>query len=234
VDSRQVLVRAFFGLGVCTTLPDCSRPPDDVAQNPADENRERPLDDAGERSLADESQLEAEQLSFWNDVAICGEAADSYQTVFEAAENSEAAVLARFVGIAVGPTVQGDAAEDFVGQVRITVQVTQVLKHESEPQFELGLLLAHTTPTLLPSTIDRMHLNLPKDEVLLLVRKRVDIPNLYVLVALDKGLWTRTVRARLDNPIAATSCGGHSGDEVRSQFLEGARTMDELVSKLRR
>ncbi len=173
-------------------------------------------------------------------MAICGTWVHDYPTISETAEEVDAVVVGRIVGAIVGNTIQNPLTpEDFYAEVNLQVEVEEVLRHNMHTlrdSFELSLILPRVfRPEDLEPAVAAMQATLPRDPVVLLVFLRKDIddhPDLYTIRG-DKALWTGTAHGPLNNPIAESRCAGHSGEEVREQFLEGARSIEELIENLR-
>ncbi|MCA9717689.1 MAG: hypothetical protein KC468_23655 [Myxococcales bacterium] len=175
-------------------------------------------------------QLEAE---FWQQVAICGEAAEAYSTAIEASENSDLTVVAHIVGVAPGNVVQGDAPEDFYAEVNLQLRVDVHLRGGDVGALEVSAIAGHATATTYDAILESMARRIPAGPVVLLLDERADFPGVYITTGGDLGLWTRTLRGPVDNPIAADACLGHYGDEVHASFFGGVLAeLDELIGLL--
>src|SRR5262249_12733931 len=113
--------------------------------------------------------------------------------------------------------------------------VEEPLRKTIARPFEMSLILPRAlSPKAQTTAVAAMQDNLPQEPVVLLVRARTDFDDLYVLSNGD-GLWASTTRSELDDPIVDRECAdGEDAEALRTQFLGGARTLDELIEALRR
>jgi len=174
-----------------------------------------------------------EEARLWEAVSLCGEPAEHFTTVLEMADAADAVVVGRLISVDVGNVVDTDTPEDFYGEYNVTVKPGEVLRGEIEGPLRFSLIATTVHDhAAIESQASALNGLMPTGEVLLLLRARTDLEDLYITLG-DTGLWTETTRHALDNPIAHSACGGHTGDEVRALFMLGAGSLEEAVEMLR-
>jgi hypothetical protein len=188
--------------------------------------------DAGHHA---DAKLEAADL-FWDEVALCGTEVEGYDDITQAADAADAVVVGRISGVSLGNN-KLFSEEDYYAEVNFSIEVDETLRNEVVPGLKVSSILIQATQENTDAIIDAMQAHLPEDKVLLVLRKRMDIaetPELYVPQPAMMGLWTRTTRSAMDNPIAADRCFDHYGPELNAKYLKGVKTLDQLVALLRK
>lgn len=214
----EALALALTTLCACGTTADARRQTVDAGYSDAD---------------AKELQLEDR---FWEKIALCGTPAEEYPDIFQAADEADAVVVARFSNVSAGRSFQTDAAELFYAEANVTMDIEETLRGQAKAAPVVSFVIAESTAESLDGIVATMRENLPQQKLVALLQERGDIkemPELYRLHAAFMGLWTRTTRSRLDNPVVNSSCLDHYGPEVRSHYLKGADTLEELITSLR-
>lgn len=182
----------------------------------------------------DSAELRAADI-FWNEVAICGTPTEEYTDILQAAEAADAVVLGRIAAVTLGNTVKTGTDEDYYAEANVTVDVTEMLRKSSDERPVVSLVLAQPSAETVDAVIGAMQDHLPQEPLVFLLRERTDRDGerLYRPGGAFMGVWARTTRSALDNPLTHERCVDYYGSEIRSTYLKGASTVDELVELLR-
>lgn len=153
---------------------------------------------------------------------------ESYGSLREMAGGADLVVIGKFTSFDISRTIQGDAAQDVVVYGKATLVVTRkVVEEPVATELPVEFLLPYG-PDEAAAKAAEFAAGLPQEEVLVFLRHKGGAEaGLYRLVN-SQGLWTSTVRATLDAPLAeeAPGSGPYKGE------LAGIGSIDELADQL--
>ena len=112
------------------------------------------------------------------------------------------------------------------------MRVEKTLSEATRAEPTFSMIHGNARANSWPSQVEALQANIPRERSLCFCAS-VSTSLTCIPPCSMSGLWTRTTRNALDNPIAPDACGGSYGELYNSQYLKGVSSVDELATLLR-
>lgn len=175
---------------------------------------------------ASESDDDSAGERFWAVLRIEGDEVEGFGSIADMAASSDAVVRGEFDSVGLSRTIQGDAAEDTVAYVAVTLRIIDTLRG-SVPSDEVPLeFLVPGTARDADAALSEMTETMPEGEVVLFLREKrgPGETGLYRLVS-SRGLWINT-DGKLDAPLS------DDAESLYAPELSAVETVEALAAVL--